>query len=255
MLDGIRSALPFQMRVHGSDSTNSCNTSPQYVQCPPNSHLRSCLNWWYVNLECCIKWTVHERADRTELMHRKVICTKVRDGNERIVKLKEGDPQGRHVIIVDDLVQSGSTLIECQVCSVSTWTHLWEMVWSNVCFRMDDFLSPNSAKIYWDPKNHTFCHMTDLEVIQDKCRVTSKFKWLWSFGFGFGDCTSHNSCMPNLVVHMQKLLAAMGAAKVSAYVTHGVFPKRSWERFDHDNGGGFLFFLLILFPLLCYVSF
>jgi hypothetical protein len=54
---------------------------------------------------------------------------------------------------------------------------------------------------------------------------------------------------------MQKLLAAMGAAKVSAYVTHAVFPKRSWERFDHDNGGWFLFFLLILFPLLCSVSF
>jgi len=34
-------------------------------------------------------------------------------------------------------------------------------------------------------------------------------------------------------------LAAHGAAKVSAYVTHGVFPKRSWERFTHkDNGKG-----------------
>lgn len=44
-----------------------------------------------------------------------VICTKVRDGNNRIVKLKEGDPTGRHVVIVDDLVQSGGTLIECQV--------------------------------------------------------------------------------------------------------------------------------------------
>jgi hypothetical protein len=29
----------------------------------------------------------------------------------------------------------------------------------------------------------------------------------------------------------------MGACKVSAYVTHGVFPKKSWERFNHDNGG------------------
>ncbi|KAH9320813.1 hypothetical protein KI387_015452, partial [Taxus chinensis] len=43
-----------------------------------------------------------------------VICTKVREGDQRFVRLKEGDPAGRHVVIVDDLVQSGSTLIECQ---------------------------------------------------------------------------------------------------------------------------------------------
>lgn len=43
-----------------------------------------------------------------------VICTKVRDGDKRIVRLKEGNPRGRHVVIVDDLVQSGGTLIECQ---------------------------------------------------------------------------------------------------------------------------------------------
>lgn len=42
-----------------------------------------------------------------------VICTKVRDGAKRIVRLKEGEPQGRHVVIVDDLVQSGGTLLEC----------------------------------------------------------------------------------------------------------------------------------------------
>ncbi|XXG73093.1 hypothetical protein AAC387_Pa07g2070 [Persea americana] len=77
-----------------------------------------------------------------------IICTKVREGNQRIVRLKEGNPKGRHVVIVDDLVQSGGTLIECQ-----------------------------------------------------------------------------------------KLLADNGAAKISAYVTHGIFPNRSWERFQHDNGG------------------
>lgn len=43
-----------------------------------------------------------------------MICTKVRDGDKRIVRLKEGEPRGRHVVIVDDLVQSGGTLIECQ---------------------------------------------------------------------------------------------------------------------------------------------
>ncbi|GJP53533.1 hypothetical protein CLOM_g12691 [Closterium sp. NIES-68] len=77
-----------------------------------------------------------------------VICTKVREGEKRIVQLKEGNPKGRHVVIVDDLVQSGSTLIECQ-----------------------------------------------------------------------------------------RLLAAHGAGKVSAYVTHGVFPNQTWRRFNHDANG------------------
>lgn len=38
----------------------------------------------------------------------------MRDGDKRIVRLKEGAPRGRHVVVVDDLVQSGGTLIECQ---------------------------------------------------------------------------------------------------------------------------------------------
>lgn len=42
-----------------------------------------------------------------------IVCTKVRDGAKRLVQIKEGDPKGRHVVIVDDLVQSGGTLIEC----------------------------------------------------------------------------------------------------------------------------------------------
>ncbi|KAJ4843792.1 ribose phosphate diphosphokinase subunit prs3 [Turnera subulata] len=77
-----------------------------------------------------------------------IVCAKVREGSQRIVRIKEGDPKGRHVVIVDDLVQSGGTLIECQ-----------------------------------------------------------------------------------------KVLAKHGAAKISAYVTHGIFPNRSWERFQFDNGG------------------
>ncbi|CAN1795090.1 Ribose-phosphate pyrophosphokinase 3, chloroplastic [Linum perenne] len=77
-----------------------------------------------------------------------IVCAKVREGEQRIVRIKEGDPQGRHVVIVDDLVQSGGTLIECQ-----------------------------------------------------------------------------------------KVLAKHGAARVSAYVTHGIFPNQSFERFQLDNGG------------------
>ncbi|KAK6922268.1 Ribose-phosphate pyrophosphokinase, N-terminal domain [Dillenia turbinata] len=77
-----------------------------------------------------------------------IVCAKVREGDQRIVRLKEGEPEGRHVVIVDDLVQSGGTLLECQ-----------------------------------------------------------------------------------------KVLAKHGAAKISAYVTHGIFPNKSWERFQHDNEG------------------
>ncbi|KAJ8442725.1 hypothetical protein Cgig2_011645 [Carnegiea gigantea] len=90
-----------------------------------------------------LKQRLHQLLDAD-----RVICTKVREGNKRIVRLKEGNPAGCHVVIVDDLVQSGGTLIECQ-----------------------------------------------------------------------------------------KVLAAHGAAKVSAYVTHAVFPKHSYERFTHEDDG------------------
>jgi phosphoribosylpyrophosphate synthetase len=40
------------------------------------------------------------------------------------------------------------------------------------------------------------------------------------------------------LIECQKVLAAHGAAKVSAYVTHGIFPNNSWEKFQADNGEG-----------------
>merc|ERR1712232_1091225 len=42
-----------------------------------------------------------------------VVCNKVRDGDRRLVQVKEGEYRGRHCVIVDDLVQSGGTLLEC----------------------------------------------------------------------------------------------------------------------------------------------
>lgn len=40
-------------------------------------------------------------------------CTQPRHAVSCCAMLQEGEPQGRHVVIVDDLVQSGGTLIEC----------------------------------------------------------------------------------------------------------------------------------------------
>lgn len=42
-----------------------------------------------------------------------IICTKVRVGDKRVIQIKEGETRDRHVIIVDDLVQSGGTIAEC----------------------------------------------------------------------------------------------------------------------------------------------
>jgi ribose-phosphate pyrophosphokinase len=41
------------------------------------------------------------------------VCAKTRVGDKREVVLQEGDPAGRDVVIVDDMVQSGGTMLEC----------------------------------------------------------------------------------------------------------------------------------------------
>lgn len=45
--------------------------------------------------------------------YNQITCGKIRDGDKRIVHIKEGDPLDKEILIVDDLVQSGGTLIEC----------------------------------------------------------------------------------------------------------------------------------------------
>ena len=50
-------------------------------------------------------------------MFEQIICEKRRDGDKRVVRVVEGDPAGKHVIIIDDLVQTGGTILECVKCS------------------------------------------------------------------------------------------------------------------------------------------
>jgi len=42
-----------------------------------------------------------------------IICDKIRDQDDRHITIKKGNPDGRKVVLIDDLIQTGGTLIEC----------------------------------------------------------------------------------------------------------------------------------------------
>lgn len=52
-------------------------------------------------------------AAKEKLGFEVAVCRKVRDGATRRVTMADGDVKGRNAILVDDLIHSGGTLIEC----------------------------------------------------------------------------------------------------------------------------------------------
>jgi len=44
-----------------------------------------------------------------------IVCNKRRDGAKRVVTIKDGNPRGRHAVIVDDLIMTGGTALECKM--------------------------------------------------------------------------------------------------------------------------------------------
>ena len=51
-----------------------------------------------------------------------IVCAKTRTAEGgRIVKVRDGDPTGSHVVIIDDLVMTGGTLMECANVSFTSF--------------------------------------------------------------------------------------------------------------------------------------
>ena len=156
-------------------------------------------------------------------MHGQVICTKVRDGDKRIVRLKEGSPQGRHVVIVDDLVQSGGTLMECQ-----------KLIKSQV----GPCQTTHSISVW----HQLFCKPAPAQILATTIEQCLEHRAARGHSLQRQVVLSGGICLPSGV--SRNAGAAQGAKHVSAYATHGVFPRDSWQRFTSANGPeeGFKYF-------------
>eukprot|EP01084_Bolivina_argentea_P107352 191934_1 len=94
--------------LHGNAIASLQTTIPLLL-----NHLRE--NYPYID---CIAFPDDGAAKRFACMFVNegfftVTCGKTRDGNRRQITIQDGNPARRHVVIVDDLIQSGTTLHEC----------------------------------------------------------------------------------------------------------------------------------------------
>ena len=55
----------------------------------------------------------YKRFGRMFPEYSQVVCYKQRLGDKRKVKIVDGNPRGKHMVIVDDLVMTGGTILEC----------------------------------------------------------------------------------------------------------------------------------------------
>ncbi len=138
------------MKEHGNASISSFNIFQRYcTQLTLSRYQYWWCHWNSVNSIDC-KQDIEYVWPKSKCDCVQIVCTKVRDGNNRIVRLKEGEPHGRHVVIVDDLVQSGGTLIECQVWNyyihTNVFTGLLRYLWDR-SFSLEDSTTKAASKV------------------------------------------------------------------------------------------------------------
>ena len=83
-----------------------------------------------------------------------IVCHKIREGRQRKISVREGRPRDRHVVIVDDLAMSGSTLLECRRA-------LWEAGARAVSAYVTHAVFPNDAWQKFQPTQFDRFWVTD----------------------------------------------------------------------------------------------
>lgn len=68
-----------------------------------------------------------------------IICSKIRMNGKKFTNIKQGHVEGLHCIIVDDLVQSGGTLIECGHCIVQAGAQSVSAFVAHAIFPKDEY--------------------------------------------------------------------------------------------------------------------
>lgn len=97
-----------------------------------------------------------------------VICGKVRVNNERIIHIKEGEEyiKGNNVFIVDDLVQSGGTLINC-----AELLHTFNPLTVNAFVTHTVFPNDSYEKLFESELFTTFYHTNSVPHVAEKIYI------------------------------------------------------------------------------------
>lgn len=89
-----------------------------------NAELHSAMNLLEAEKDVVIAFPdswAYKRFENSFPGHEKIICDKIRQWEERVVTIKEWDPQWKNVIIIDDLIQTWGTIKEASILLKDRW--------------------------------------------------------------------------------------------------------------------------------------
>jgi len=92
-----------------------------------------------------------------------LVCSKVREGDKRIVTIKDGDCNGKNVIIIDDLVRTGGTLLECRSALLKAGAR------KTMCFCTHAVFPEQSYKRFLQDDQNSNTNTFDIFYVTNSC--------------------------------------------------------------------------------------